>query len=302
MKVLITGASGQLGRELRRTAPKHVTVAALSRQELDITDAQAVVRAVTDLGPDVILNAAAFTAVDRAESEHEAAFAANAVGAGNVARAAAANGAFLVHVSTDFVFDGEAGRPYPADAGTSPVNLYGTSKFAGEEQVHQEARETSLILRTSWLYGSHGSNFVKTMLRVMGERDEVKVVADQVGAPTWTHSLADVIWVAAAGRLTGVHHWSDAGVASWYDFALAIQDKALELGLLRRRVPVHPIASADYPTLARRPHYSVLDTRAMRDALGMSPRHWRDSLGDMLEELKGQIECEDSLSRAAQGS
>ncbi len=302
MKALITGASGQLGWDLRRTAAKDVAVAAFSRQELDIADAQAVARAVTDFGPDVILNAAAFTAVDRAETEHEATFAVNAVGAGNVARAAAANGAFLVHVSTDFVFDGAATRPYPPDASTSPVGVYGTSKVAGEERVRQEARETSLILRTSWLYGSQGHNFVKTMLRIMGERDEVKVVADQVGAPTWTQSLADVIWGAAARKVTGVHHWSDAGVASWYDFAVAIQEKALELGLLRRRVPVHPIASEDYPTPARRPHYSVLDTSAMRDALGVSPRHWHESLGDMLEELKEQIGCGDSLSRAAQGS
>lgn len=302
MKVLITGASGQLGWELRRAAPQDAAVAAFSRQELDIADAPAVARAVTDFGPEVILNAAAFTAVDRAETEPEAAFAVNAVGAGNVARAAAAGGAFLVHVSTDFVFDGAAVRPYPPDAGTNPLGVYGTSKVAGEERVRQEAGETSLILRSSWLYGSQGHNFVKTMLRVMGERDQVKVVADQMGAPTWTRSLADTIWAAAAGKLTGVHHWSDAGVASWYDFAVAIQEKALDLGLLRRRVPVHAIASEDYPTPARRPRYSVLDTSALRDALGVSPRHWQISLGDMLKELKERVGCGDSLSRAAQGS
>ena len=302
MRVLITGASGQLGWALRRAAPKDAAVAAFSRQELDIADAPAVARAVTDFGPEVILNAAAFTAVDRAETEPEAAFAVNAVGAGNVARAAAAGGAFLVHVSTDFVFDGAAVRPYPPDAGTNPLGVYGTSKVAGEERVRQEAGETSLILRSSWLYGSQGHNFVKTMLRVMGERDQVKVVADQMGAPTWTRSLADAIWAAAAEKLTGVHHWSDAGVASWYDFAVAIQEKALEIGLLRRRVPVHAIASEDYPTAARRPRYSVLDTSALRDALGVSPRHWQISLGDMLKELKEQVGCGDSLSRAAQGS
>ena len=302
MRVLITGASGQLGWELRRAAPRDAAVAAFSRQELDIADAPAVARAVTDFGPEVILNAAAFTAVDRAETEPEAAFAVNAVGAGNVARAAAAGGAFLVHVSTDFVFDGAAARPYPPDAGTNPLGVNGTRKVAGEERVRQEAGETSLILRSSWLYGSQGHNFVKTMLRVMGERDQVKVVADQMGAPTWTRSLAEVIWAAAAGKLTGVHHWSDAGVASWYDFAVAIQEKALEIGLLRRRVPVHAIASEDYPTPARRPRYSVLDTSALRDAPGVSPRHWQISLGDMLKELKEQVGCGDSLSRAAQGS
>ncbi len=294
MKALITGAKGQLGRELCRTAPDHVAIAAFTHQELDIADEGAVARAVADIRPDVIVNAAAFTAVDRAETEREAAFAANATGARNVARAAANNQAWLIHLSTDFVFDGGASRPYPPNAEPNPLNVYGASKLTGEEQVRKEAGAGCLILRASWVYGSGGHNFAKTMLRLMNERDQVNVVADQVSGPTWTRPLAEVIWQAAEKRLTGLHHWSDAGVASWYDFAVAIQDVGLELGLLDRRFPVRPIATEDYPTPAHRPPYSVLDSSELREMLNVTPAHWRESLRGMLRELKEQIGCEDS--------
>lgn len=294
MKVLVAGASGQLGRDLCRAAPERTALVALSHGDLDIVDAAAVARAVSEARPDVVFNAAAYTAVDRAEAEREKAFAVNAEGAANLARAAAANGAWLAHFSTQLVFDGGACRPYVAADRANPLCVYGASKFAGEERVRAEAGENALVVRTTWLYGVHGHNFVKTMLGLMAEREELAVVADQVSTPTCTRSLAEVAWRAAVQKLTGVHHWSDAGVASRYDFAVAIQEEALALGWLERRIPVRPIASEDYPTPARRPHYSVLDWRGLAAAVGASPRHWRESLRDMLRELKERQGCDDS--------
>jgi dTDP-4-dehydrorhamnose reductase len=291
-----------LGRELCSTAPAAVELGALEHGALDVCHEAAVARAVADFQPDVILNAAAFTAVDRAEQESDAAFAINATGAENIARAAAGCGAWLAHVSTDFVFDGHAFRPYPPDAETAPLGVYGASKLAGEQAVRQQAGDHWFIVRTSWLYGAHGHNFVKTMLRLMAERDLVGVVADQVGGPTWTRPLAEAIWRAAERRVTGLHHWSDAGVASWYDLAVAVQEEAWALGLLDRRVPVRGIATEDYPTPARRPHYSVLDSSALRQAIDITPAHWRESLRGMLQQVKEQAGCANSSSRAVPAS
>jgi len=299
VKALITGAEGQLGRELCRTVPAGMSVTACSRRALDIADADMANRVVSEVKPDIVINAAAYTAVDRAEKEREAAFAVNAVGAGNVARAAKAEGAWLLHVSTDFVFDGAASRAYAPDSRPGPLSVYGQSKLQGEERVREAAPDSSLIVRTSWVYSAHGANFVKTMLRLMNERDSLGVVADQVGAPTWARRLAEVIWRAAAIRMVGVQHWSDAGVASWYDFAVAIQEEALPLGLVARKAAVRPIATAEYPTPARRPQFSVLDSSALRNAIGIEPIHWRANLRAMLHELKVQTACDDSLLPAA---
>ena len=299
MKALIAGAEGQLGRELRGTAPAGVSVVACARRELDIANAEMTHRVVADVKPDVVINAAAYTAVDRAEKEREAAFAVNAAGAGNLARAANAQGAWLLHVSTDFVFDGMASRAYAPDSRPGPLGVYGQTKLQGEERVRAAAADSALIVRTSWVYSAHGANFVKTMLRLMNERDSLGVVADQIGAPTWAHRLAEVIWRAAAARTIGVQHWSDAGVASWYDFAVAIQEEALSLGLVARKAAVRPIATSEYPTPARRPQFSVLDSSALRSTLGIEPIHWRVNLRAMLRELKVQAACDDSLLPAA---
>lgn len=285
MKVLITGARGQAGHELCRSAPSHVELLCLDRNRLDIADEAAVERTVRTERPALIINAAAYTAVDKAETEREQAFAVNATGTANLATAAAASGARLIHISTDFVFDGAKSSPYRPEDQANPLNVYGAGKLAGELTALERCPGV-LIVRTGWLYSAHGNNFVKTMLRLMGEREQLTVVADQIGTPTWVGSLAEAIWTAAAKpELRGIYHWSDAGVASWYDFALAIMEEALELGLLARAIPIIPIATADYPTPARRPAYSVLDKSAAWRDFAISGQHWRVCLRRMLKEL-----------------
>ncbi len=285
MKILITGSDGQLGWELRRTVPAGIELTACNSAELDITSGPLVNEVVSRLTPEIIINAAAYTAVDRAESEAERAMAVNRDGAANLAAAAADIGAGIIHVSTDFVFDGCHYRPYlPADV-PHPAGVYGASKLAGERMVLAECRD-SAVIRTAWVYSSHGNNFVKTMLRLMAGRDELKVVADQIGSPTWAGGLAQALWQMAAAKLTGVYHWTDAGVASWYDFACAIQEEALALGILGRQAVIRPLRTEDYPTPARRPPYSVLDKTCLWEKLGVVAPHWRFNLKKMLAELK----------------
>jgi dTDP-4-dehydrorhamnose reductase len=284
MKVLIAGANGQLGRTLADTAPEGVTPHLLDLPDFDITDEESVRRQVSAAAPDLIVNAAAYTAVDQAEEQSDLAFAVNAAGAGHLARAARETGARLIHVSTDYVFDGNANTPYAPDAECRPLGVYGRSKRQGETAV-LDALDDALILRTAWLYSRHGANFVLTMLRLMAQKPLLSVVVDQIGTPTWTGTLAAAVWAAAARPETrGIYHWTDAGVASWYDFAVAIQEEALALGKLARPIPIAPIRTADYPTTARRPAYSVLDcTRSWRD-FGLAPVHWREALRRMLGE------------------
>jgi dTDP-4-dehydrorhamnose reductase len=284
VKVLLTGAGGQLGRALAALAPAAVRLEALAHTQLDVTREEDVARAVGALEPDAIINAAAYTAVERAEDEPERAQAVNGAGPAYLARAARAAGARLVHISTDYVFDGAASVPYPPQAPTGPLNVYGRSKRAGEEQVLALWPERSLVLRTSWLYAARGANFLNTMLRLMRAGQAVRVVADQLGTPTSARSLAAAIWqILARPGLAGIHHWSDAGVASWYEFAVAIAADARRAGLLAAEVSVTPISTAEYPSRARRPPYSVLDTHSLA-SLG-APRHWRAELSDVLSEL-----------------
>ena len=288
LRVLVTGAGGQVGSALRCRAPAGAAVAALDSARLDITDEAAVRVAVAAAKPDVILNAAAYTAVDRAESDQERADAVNRDGAAHLAAAARDNGARIIHLSTDFVFDGERGTPYPPEAPCRPINVYGASKQAGEEAVQELAGDAALIVRTSWVYAARGQNFVLTILRLLGEQPAVRVVQDQVGRPTWATSLADALWRAVRRTdLAGIHHWADAGVASWYDLAVAIQEESLTLGLLTRTVPIHAISTGEMPRPARRPGYSVLDTSRTTQALGLEPAHWRANLRLMLRELHG---------------
>jgi dTDP-4-dehydrorhamnose reductase len=283
---LVTGAAGQLGRELGVTAPAEWRVVAFASARLDITHPESVAAALERERPDLVINAAAYTGVDAAEREAERAEAVNSGGAALVAEEARRIGARVVHLSTDFVFDGSQGRPYAPGDRPKPLGVYGRTKLAGEREVLRIAGDRALVLRTAWVYASHGHNFVLTMLRLMRERDHVSVVADQVGSPTWARSVARAVWAAAARPdLSGIHHWTDAGAASWYDFAVAIQEEALALGLLDRKVPVLPIRTADYPTPAKRPSYSVLDVTATRAALGLEPEHWRDNLRRMLREV-----------------
>ena len=286
MNVLVTGASGQVGRALVATAPAGVFVTAKTHAQLEIGDPQAVAEAIGTSGARWIVNAAAYTAVDRAESEPERAAAINDIAVGVLATAARSAGARLLHLSTDFVFDGRANRAYGPDDAPNPLSVYGRTKLGGERRA-LDAGCGAIVLRTAWVYAAAGQNFALTMLKLMRERDQVRVVADQFGAPTWARGLASAIWgLIGAGAPAGIHHWTDLGIASWYDFAVAIQDEALARGLLVRAVPVLPISTPDYPTPARRPAFSLLDSRTTRELVGGGARHWRHQLQGMFDELR----------------
>ncbi|HEY1772226.1 MAG TPA: dTDP-4-dehydrorhamnose reductase [Gammaproteobacteria bacterium] len=287
MKVLVTGAGGQVATALEKLKPAGIELISLGQAELDITDRDTVRRRVALLDPDVIINAAAYTAVDKAEAEKDLAERVNGAAPGYLAEAAHANGARLLHISTDFVFDGKADAPYRPDAATAPLGAYGASKLEGEQRALEASRGQALVLRTAWVYAAKGHNFVLTMLRLMGERGSVKVVRDQRGSPTLADSVAQALWAAVERpEFRGLHHWTDAGVTSWYDFAQAIAEEGRAAGLLRREVEVLPITTAEYPTPARRPAYSVLDRSSTEAGLGLTAVPWRDNLKKMLTELK----------------
>lgn len=287
MKALIVGAGGQVGQALRACAPADALVTALDRNALDVTDKAAVLRAVERHTPDIIFNSAAYTAVDKAENDAENAYLLNQYAPAYLANAARATGAHLVHISTDYVFDGTRCQPYrPADD-TNPLSVYGASKLAGERAVLDIASD-ALIVRTAWIYSIYNANFVKTMLRVMTERPEVRVVVDQIGTPTHADSLARALWILAGRRAQGICHYTDAGAASWYDFAVAIQEEAVSRRLLDKVVPVTPIGTADFPTPARRPSFSLLEKGATYQLTGPA-HHWRTELRFMLDALKDRL-------------
>jgi dTDP-4-dehydrorhamnose reductase len=284
VKVLVLGG-GQIARAVASAAPRRHQLLSRSHAELDIVDEQAVARAMEEVKPDWVINAAAYTAVDLAEDHSAQAFAVNDAALAGLARTSAAIGCRLLHLSTDFVFDGDSRRAYLPTDRPNPLSVYGASKLGGER--HVTAGASGIVLRTSWVYAAQGRNFVLTMLRLMRERDRINVVCDQIGAPTWAGSAAAAIWgLIDADAAAGMYHWSDLGVASWYDFAVAIQDEALERGLLTRAVAIVPIPSSGYPTRARRPAFSVLDTAATRAAIQVPARHWRHNLRTMLDELR----------------
>ncbi len=283
MRVLIAGSGGQLGRALQASAPEGWTIIAPPEAAFDITDPDAVTSVVKAAVPDAIINAAAYTAVDKAESEPAIAQRVNVNAVGLLAAAARNAGAAFVHVSTDFVFDGTAHTPYPPDAAANPLGVYGRTKLEGE-QAAQELHGRPLIVRTAWVYAAQGQNFVRTMLRLMVERDEVRVVADQIGTPTHVPTLASALWTLIDGGHTGIFHSTDAGVASWYDFAVAIRDEALAAGVLTRPVTVTPIRTVDYPTPAARPSYGVLDKTATWQITGTAS-HWRETLRTCMKEI-----------------
>jgi dTDP-4-dehydrorhamnose reductase len=286
MKVLITGAGGQVGRALISCTPRDVQPIPCTRTELDIADESVVRDRVRRAAPDLIINAAAYTAVDRAEAQAAEAYRINADGAGNLARAALESGAVLIQLSTDFVFDGRSSSPYRPDSPTGPLSVYGKSKLAGEATVLERLPGRAVVLRTAWIYASEGQNFVRTMLRLMREQGSVRVVADQVGTPTAAASVAEAIWaIAARPDIRGIHHWTDAGVASWFDFAVAIAEEAVQLGILSQEPAVVPITTAQYPTAARRPAYSVLEKSSLL-SLGLAPTHWRKRLRTVLREVE----------------
>lgn len=282
MKILVTGSQGQLGRTLLAHPRDDVEFVGVDKDDVDIGDTGQVDTLVVRTKPDIIVNAAAYTAVDRAESDEDAARRVNVFGARNLA----ASGVRLIHLSTDYVFDGRASEPYPPDAETGPLSVYGRSKLDGEIAVRELSPDDSIVLRTAWMYSEYGGNFVDTMLRLMRSRDEISVVNDQFGSPTWARSIADVIIAIAQGPWRpGTYHWTDGGHCSWYDFACAIHEEALDRGYLDKAVAIRPIPSTEYPVPAARPAYSVLDCTSTMAEFDVTQTSWRDNLHNMFEEM-----------------
>ncbi|MBL4580728.1 MAG: dTDP-4-dehydrorhamnose reductase [Gammaproteobacteria bacterium] len=288
--IVVTGASGQLGQALSRLwaespLPEY-QFKALERSELDIGQADAAIAALSELKPAVIINAAAYTQVDKAESNNQAAHLVNAQAVGRIAAWSAENDAKLIHISTDFVFDGSRTTPYGVDHQTNPLGVYGVSKLAGEQEIQTLASHCSAIIRTSWLYCEYGNNFVKTMLRLMKDRDQLSVVNDQIGSPTSAHGLASLIFaMILKDSYSGVYHWTDGASISWYEFAQEIQDQAIQEGLLSKAIPISPISTSEYPTPAQRPAYSVLDRSRAMAGFECPVIDWKGQLNLVIKEL-----------------
>lgn len=291
-KVLVTGAAGQVGRELVKLAPAGFEVVGYNSSELDITNVHQVQQVVAEQAPALIINAAAYTAVDKAESDAEGAYAVNETGVANLAQAALALNIPVFHISTDYVFDGTATAPYKESDPVGPTGVYGASKLSGE-QVLADSGVKHIILRTSWVFGVEGNNFVKTMLRLGKERDTLGVVADQHGCPTSAASIANVLWqlaqkYTAEGELAwGIYHFSNAPATTWHGFACEIFKQAVEIGVIEKAPVVNAIKSTDYPTPAKRPGWSVMDCSALESLLGSGVAGWPLELSDVVKRLKG---------------
>jgi dTDP-4-dehydrorhamnose reductase len=278
MKILLIGAQGMLGRDLQPILSTRHEIIARDIHDLDITDPGQVGEEIRKIRPDAVINLAAFTDVDGCESQRERAFSVNAHGAGHVARASEAAGAKLIHLSTDYVFDGTSPVPYREEASPHPMSVYGESKLGGERAV-QEAGENHLILRTAWLYGRHGKNFVDTILRLASQREELRVVHDQKGSPTFTRDLSGAIAQLLEKDLRGILHVTNSGSCSWFEFAeriLALKPPP------SARVRIHPISSSELGRPARRPAFSVLDCSRFENAVGRRMRDWEEGLQEYL--------------------
>ena len=283
MNILVTGANGQLGNEMQVLARENLqhTYFFTDVEELDICDEQAVYAYVSEHKIDIIVNCAAYTAVDKAEDNVELCDKLNNIAPGYLARAAQANGAAMIQVSTDYVFDGTAHIPYTEEEPTCPASVYGSTKLAGEQNVMDHC-EKAMVIRTAWLYSIYGNNFVKTMIRLGQERDSLGVIFDQIGTPTYANDLAQAIFAAInKGVVRGIYHFSDEGVCSWYDFTIAIHRLA---GIASCKVK--PLHTADYPAKAPRPHYSVLDKTKIKDTFGIEIPHWEESLKRCINQLR----------------
>ena len=292
MKILITGAQGQVGKELGHIAnEKGFEVFATGRNELDITQAQDVENYFLKVKPDIVINAAAYTAVDKAEEEHDLAFAINHHGAKNIAFCCNKYQIPLLHISTDYVFNGEKSEPYSEHDPVSPLGIYGASKLQGEEAIRQTLVK-HLILRVAWVFGAHGNNFVKTMLRLAKDRDELNVVADQYGGPSPAKDIALTLMTLVEqyqknnSLAWGTYHYCGNSKTSWYDFSKEIFKQAFDLGLLDKKIKVNPITTAEYPTAAKRPANSMLDCSKLSATFGIAMPKWKEALQKVLLELK----------------
>ncbi|WP_434222846.1 dTDP-4-dehydrorhamnose reductase [Limnospira platensis CENA597] len=291
MRILLTGKNGQLGSELQPLLTPMGEVFAVGRDTLDLAKPDAISSLMAEIKPHIVVNAAAYTAVDKAETETDLATAINGIAPGILAAESQRINAKLIHVSTDYVFDGTQSHPYVETDPTNPLGQYGASKLAGEQAILATDANYAII-RTAWVYGAGGTgNFVKTMLRLGREREELRVVMDQVGTPTWTGDLATAIVQLIPqlnSQTSGIYHYTNSGVTSWYDFAIAIFEEAKLLGLPLKIQQVIPITTAEYPTPARRPAYSVLNGKKLATLLGNHPPQWRSGLRTMLKTLINQ--------------
>lgn len=293
MKVLITGANGQLGYALQKAsslfaAEQNIEMIAVMREELNLAQPEFISSVLDKFFPDVIINAAAYTAVDKAESEPALAQLINADAVKQIAIWCRQHHKTLIHVSTDFVFNGKKSSSYDIADETNPLGIYGKTKQQGEAFALREC-DTAYVVRTGWVYGEHGANFVKTILRLASERESLGIVSDQIGTPTYALHLAEMIWQLLLQKpKQKIWHFSDEGVASWYDFAVAIVKEAEVIGLLNRKPIIKPISTLDYPTPAHRPAFSVLNKQNTWRDLNITPVHWQAALVKMLSALKQQ--------------
>jgi dTDP-4-dehydrorhamnose reductase len=286
--IVLLGCNGQLGKELQATAPSDYRLFSYPRSAIDVTDKQQL-SAIGQHQPALVINASAYTAVDKAESDPAIAYAINTHAVQLMGELCADIHARLIHVSTDFVFDGEQSSPYLPGDKTNPQSIYGDSKLKGELSLAAVPGLDYLVIRTSWVHSAKGNNFVKTMLKLFEQRDSLSVVNDQLGSPTWAHNLARAIWsFSQQPSAKGIYHYADAGIISWYDFAVAIQQEAIAAGWPDTGIRISPIPASDYPTPAKRPAYSALDCQSTEQALAMTRQPWREALRSMLQELKAQ--------------
>lgn len=293
MKILVIGKSGQLAWELSQLSSAGSEIVCLGREDVDITDMSSISSALKKHSAKALINASAYTAVDKAESDCENAYSLNAKAVANLAQCCKEVAIPFVHISTDFVFQGDKGAPYLPSDHKQPLGVYGASKAEGEKLINEIYPENSTIIRTSWVYSTHGNNFVKTMLKLMSSKPELGVIGDQIGTPTYAKGLAQACLLSVDNSIVGIYHYSDTGVASWFDFAVAIQNIALDLGLLNKKIPIKSITTAQYPTPAKRPHYSVMDKSSIADALPeLALVHWQEQLKEMMTTLSAQSLCD----------
>ena len=291
MKILITGAQGQVGKELVSIAEQHYDVIAAGRDELDITQAKSVAEYIKSSQPDIVINAAAYTAVDKAEEDQERAYAINRDGAKNLATACAQHNIPLLHISTDYVFDGSKIDAYSETDNVTPLGIYGESKWQGEEAIRKLLSQ-HVILRVAWVFGAHGNNFVKTMLRLAKDRDELNVVADQFGGPSPAKSIAKTlihlvdIYQKYKKLQWGTYHYCGTEKTNWCDFAREIFKQANEKGLMNKKIRVSSITTAEYPTLAKRPQNSMLNCEKIKNTFGIDMPDWHEGLNEVLTELQ----------------
>jgi dTDP-4-dehydrorhamnose reductase len=285
VRVLVFGSLGQVGRALQETAPSSVVVIAEDVDQTDIRDRAAVARSIGDAKPHVVINCAAFTNVDGAESHADDAMEANGVAPGVIAEVATSAGVRCIHVSTDYVFDGCAHTPYKPDAAVGPINVYGATKLEGERRVLSAAPD-GVVVRTAWVHSGGGANFVRTAVRLLSAGTSMRVVDDQIGTPTRAAHLARALWhIVDRPQLRGLLHFTDAGVASWFDVAMAVHETLGAAGRLGAGANVTPIRSDQFQTAARRPQFSVLDKSESWNAIGYLPPHWRTGVIDSTHEL-----------------